>query len=696
MNGPRQLPARKRRFADAGAPWSGQALALTLGLALTLSLGAAGAAWAAAEPDAIERLESDSRAKPDVIADELDKLLAGGPIEGMARVDAENLLGSLRAYLHQPAAAEAIAHRLTVDGSPAYNKVPPEQLNAAAVCIRARIAMNNGGSLIRADTQLSEVDNAIRAISASRVRMRCLSAAAGIKQRIGRIDEAVRLSQEVIRLADDSGVAWRRSTYRSSLAYTLYRGGQLEHATRVNDEAKKIAAEAQDWMSMTEAMTTDSILLTDNGHPTEELAALNGAIEYARKAGAAREEALGLANLSDYYLHAGDYHRAYEIAQRAAPLAHALQDVSTENLAYLNSGLALISMKRKDEGLAMIKPLLEYDRAANDIADLAESVRDVATYLERAGYLAEAYAYYQQLRGLSNELARRDQQEAVLELQEGFDAQQRKRELALLNEDNALKEEQLRGRELEYKIWALTAGIVLSLLALAARMYGGLRATQQALRLRNAQLRRHSLQDPLTGLANRRQFHEFTDATGKGGGVARGTLYLLDLDHFKSINDHHGHAAGDAVLVETARRLRAVLREEDLVVRWGGEEFLVLVQAMAHERVEPLAQRLLNAVASVPVVLADKRIPVTTSIGFAEFPLMPNRLDLPWDLAVDIVDNAMYVAKTSGRNRACGVGLLPAGTPAEVDTVIQDLEQSWRAGRVQLAMLEGPSSGEAR
>jgi diguanylate cyclase (GGDEF)-like protein len=281
----------------------------------------------------------------------------------------------------------------------------------------------------------------------------------------------------------------------------------------------------------------------------------------------------------------------------------------------------------------------------------------------------------------------------VLELQEGFDAQQRKRELALLNEDNALKEEQLRGRELEYKIWALTAGIVLSLLALAARMYGGLRATQQALRLRNAQLRRHSLQDPLTGLANRRQFHEITDGNGTRGN-ARGTLYLLDLDHFKSINDHHGHAAGDAVLVETARRLRAVLREEDLVVRWGGEEFLVLVQAMAHERVEPLAQRLLNAVASVPVVLGDKRIPVTTSIGFAEFPLMPNRLDLPWDLAVDIVDNAMYVAKTSGRNRACGVGLLPASTPAEVDAVVQDLEQSWRGGRVQLAMLEGPSVGD--
>src|SRR6185369_404146 len=151
------------------------------------------------------------------------------------------------------------------------------------------------------------------------------------KQRIGRIDEAVRLSQELIRLSDESGVAWRRSSYRSSLAYTLYRGGQMEPATRLYEEAKKIATEAEDWMALSEAATTENIVLTDTGHPVQELAALNNAIEYARRAGAARQEALGLANLSDFYLHAPDYQRAYEIAQRALPLAHAQHDVPTEN-----------------------------------------------------------------------------------------------------------------------------------------------------------------------------------------------------------------------------------------------------------------------------------------------------------------------------------------------------------------------------
>ena len=673
-------------------PLSSWARRVAVMLGFALALAASG--HAAAEVEAIERLESESRAKPDVVADELERLLASGSIEGTRRLETEHLLGMLRARQHQPGAAEAVAQALVKPGAPAYRNVPHDQLEAAAVCIRGQVAISDGGSLARADNQLSEVDSALRAIASPRIRMRCFATAADIKQRIGRLEESVRLLQEVIRLAEEANSPWRRSSYRSVLAYVLYRSGQYDHAIRLNEEAKKIAAENEDWMSLTEASTTESIVLTDNGHPVEELAALNGTIEYAHKAGAARSEALGLANLSDFYLHSGEFQRAYEIAQRAVPLARKLRDIGIENLAHLNSGLALISMKRKDDGMALIRPVLEHDRAANDIASLAEATGDVARYLERAGFLADAYAAYQSLRGLSAELARRDQQEAVLELQEGFDAQQRRREIALLNEDNALKEEQLRRRDLEYKIWALTAVLVLSLLGIAARMYRGLRATQHALRQRTAQLKRHSLQDPLTGLANRRQFHEMTDGEAVRP-PAQGTLYLLDLDHFKSINDHHGHAAGDAVLVETARRLRAVVREEDLIVRWGGEEFLVLVQRMAHERVELLAQRLLNAVASMPVTVGDHRIEVTTSIGFAEFPLAPNRLEIPWDLAVDIVDNAMYVAKTLGRNRACGVGLVPAATLAEVDAVVQDMENSWREGRVQMAVLRGPVLAEA-
>src|SRR5690348_10748501 len=99
---------------------------VVLGLALAAAFPPA--ARSADEP--VERLEAESRAKPDVVADELERLLSAGPIEGNARLDVDSLLGYLRARLRQPAAAEAVAQGLQKPGAPGYQKIPAEQLNA--------------------------------------------------------------------------------------------------------------------------------------------------------------------------------------------------------------------------------------------------------------------------------------------------------------------------------------------------------------------------------------------------------------------------------------------------------------------------------------------------------------------------------------------------------------------------------------
>jgi diguanylate cyclase (GGDEF)-like protein len=171
-------------------------------------------------------------------------------------------------------------------------------------------------------------------------------------------------------------------------------------------------------------------------------------------------------------------------------------------------------------------------------------------------------------------------------------------------------------------------------------------------------------------------------------------VYLLDVDHFKQINDQHGHAAGDVVLVEIARRLRTAVRDEDLIVRWGGEEFLLVVHALSPDQVEQLAQRLLAAVAGAPVDCDGRAVRVSASIGFATFPLEPAGMPLSWERAIELVDTAMYLAKAHGRNRAYGVRLLHADDADSLERVMRTLEQSWREGRVALTLLQGPTSGE--
>jgi diguanylate cyclase (GGDEF)-like protein len=213
-----------------------------------------------------------------------------------------------------------------------------------------------------------------------------------------------------------------------------------------------------------------------------------------------------------------------------------------------------------------------------------------------------------------------------------------------------------------------------------------------------------SERDALTGLANRRHFQAVMRlqaaaqqaAADAQAGTAQagptpleGSLLLIDIDHFKRINDSHGHAVGDAVLVEVAQRLVATLREQDLTVRWGGEEFLVYARGLPPEQVDVLAERLLAAIGSAPVRHGRERLAVTASIGFATFPLLPDRRPIDWERAVDLVDKAMYLAKAHGRNRAYGVRALsaehhPPGAAPDA------LEHAWRIGRADLSRLVGP------
>jgi predicted signal transduction protein with EAL and GGDEF domain len=125
-------------------------------------------------------------------------------------------------------------------------------------------------------------------------------------------------------------------------------------------------------------------------------------------------------------------------------------------------------------------------------------------------------------------------------------------------------------------------------------------------------------------------------------------------------------------------------------VRWGGEEFLVLVREMPAEQVQGLAQRLLGAIGGSPVQSGDQRIAVTASIGFATFPLQPACEPMPWERAIDLVDTAMYLAKAHGRNRAYGVRSLAPEVQGSVAALGGTLEQAWRSGRADLTHLPGP------
>jgi diguanylate cyclase (GGDEF)-like protein len=203
-----------------------------------------------------------------------------------------------------------------------------------------------------------------------------------------------------------------------------------------------------------------------------------------------------------------------------------------------------------------------------------------------------------------------------------------------------------------------------------------LREKTELLERESGALREASLTDPLTGLRNRRfllqhvgadvavalrrwEDHQRRGAPHGAAPPADADLlfFIVDVDHFKRVNDLHGHAAGDAVLRQFRARLAAVFRDADHLVRWGGEEFLVVARGSDRAHAAELAERARRAVADTPFTLDDgQALHCTCSIGFAALPLAqahPRALD--WEDTVGLADAALYRVKAHRRNGWAGV-----------------------------------------
>jgi diguanylate cyclase (GGDEF)-like protein len=156
--------------------------------------------------------------------------------------------------------------------------------------------------------------------------------------------------------------------------------------------------------------------------------------------------------------------------------------------------------------------------------------------------------------------------------------------------------------------------------------------------------------DGLTRVFNKRYFldrldSEYSYARRHGSSLA---LLMFDLDHFKKINDTHGHIAGDRVLVDLAKRVTGVIRNEDVFARYGGEEFVILSRNTDLDTVHPLAERVRESVADHEFIHEGERLAVTVSVGVAALP--HDEVSCADDL-VSVADRALYAAKRAGRNR---------------------------------------------
>jgi diguanylate cyclase (GGDEF)-like protein len=192
-------------------------------------------------------------------------------------------------------------------------------------------------------------------------------------------------------------------------------------------------------------------------------------------------------------------------------------------------------------------------------------------------------------------------------------------------------------------MWGGVTNRVVSLIVIGVTVFGmgRLAAYEERLLI-------ESMTDPLTGLLNRRYFNEQTQkevARSRRHGL-RFSVLMIDIDHFKRINDMHGHPIGDMAIKALAEVCNKALRPQDILARYGGEEFILTLPHTDEEGASVVAERIRQTVEQVELVAEAGPVRFTVSIGIATY-----KKDMPLEQIVGRADQALYKAKQSGRNR---------------------------------------------
>lgn len=338
----------------------------------------------------------------------------------------------------------------------------------------------------------------------------------------------------------------------------------------------------------------------------------------------------------------GGASRVLRLLERAEQDFKASGDAGDPTMAALVRGQALARLGRDTEALAMLDEVIATWTAEENTRYLSFALPERARLLERLGRDGDALADLQRYidAHLADDRQRAEQRTEFM--REEFDASQRELENAELKAREALRLKEIEGlnaaRRWQWTAIGLAGVLILVLIAFTARQIAKAR-----------RLRLLAMTDPLTGLANRRH----TDYRGSEAfKMARLSaqpfcVLAIDIDHFKAVNDTHGHAVGDTVLQRVGRECQRTLRKLDLMGRIGGEEFTGLLPETAEPAARQVAERLRAGVESLNLDDIVPGLRVTISVGVAQM----READPDFAGVLARADAAMYRAKQGGRNR---------------------------------------------
>jgi len=645
--------------------------------AISLSAGYVfGAAGKSTFADQLEMLEWSDPERAVQIIDAAPPLPADSADSGASEIEMLEIRAMVYADSSRDEDVNAIERRLDVIASGGEASA----LRAGRF-VRAYSARRHG-QYAAAEAELKGID--INSIDSDSERYRIVTLRGLVLRILGQDEAALPYLELALDLANKMHDELRTVHAMLSLARIYTDSGNFDRATVQLAAARRLANRLGDETSLVETEERTADIADRRGDRVEERRASLAGLEHAKRSGSSKWLELALVNLGDSYLKTRDFAESLKYSKQALPIMQRTNNHDDEQIILFNEGLAYIGLGSIKAGEKLAEGSITEALAGSDLLDAKELLREYADALEHAGYLMMAIQAYHRYDAISEKFMTNTRQRAFLELSAQFDDERKARELELLRRDNALKVSEMRGQRLLQQL--IIAGALFIAVICAALVWAFARVSKM-----NDRLRFSSEHDPLTGLSNRRYFNECVLAVD-GGRPVGGCVLLADLDHFKRINDTYGHPAGDAVLAAMSQRLTAALRENDKLVRWGGEEFLAMLGPMTPAQADLTAERLLQAVRCEPVLWNGQLIHCTISIGYACFPMAGSATDISLDSAISLVDKALYEAKRRGRDRACLIKVVRALDEKDLTTISSEFESATTDRRVQLVEILGAAA----
>ncbi|HVV96482.1 MAG TPA: tetratricopeptide repeat-containing diguanylate cyclase [Rhodanobacteraceae bacterium] len=581
---------------------------------------------------------------------------------------------------------------------------------AAALSQRIEIALSQG-DYARCETLADELADVARASGDTTASAFAEANLGVVERRRGHLDLALAHQQRALDLYRGANDSYGAAQSLASLA-TVYRD-RGDFATALDMALESVALRERTGDGLDNAYRNVALLYREIEDADAARAYFERARDAAAKRGSPSAYSTVIGAYAGLLNDLGEFSAAQDASKEALAIDDAIGDRPHQGLEHLELGRALFGQHDNnaasgelESALALGRELGQRETVARSLLHLADIAMQEHDRLRAHGLLDEAIAGLESARlrpqlaqayALREQLARADhddaealrfahkyaaereellgvrasRQLAALETRHArAEAEQR---VALLAKDNELKVALLARQQLERRVYlAATIGLAALLLLMAWR-FVGVRRLNTALGRRNAEIERQrialagandrlerqasalyqaAITDSMTGVANRA--HSLDQLARNVVACARDgrelALLLIDFDHFKEINDAHGHLFGDNVLIAGVEAMRRCLRSDDLLGRIGGEEFVAIIVDRAPDDVVALAERLrLRVAEKIGERCSELRDAATVSIGIARLAELdpPPRLEA----LLEAADKALYAAKSAGRNR---------------------------------------------